>query len=217
MFYTQDNYIAQAKLLGRSNEFIVKTVDYANKLQKQGLPVIFSTFHFCKITGIDYYTMDQILNNRENFYKFYQIKKRKGGFRQIIVPFTNLRILQDYILNNILNTIDVNNAAKGFVKGKSILDNALPHKNQPAILNLDLLKFFEYNNEKRVYGVFKAMRYIDSLAFAFARITTVQLPDEYLNTFKDKELVAYKRLVNKGLGVLPQGAPTSPALSNIIR
>ena len=177
---------------------------------------IFSLLHFSKIVGVSYYEINEIISNKDKYYKFYQIKKRKGGFRQIIVPFSNLRILQNFILINILNSRGVHDAAKGFVKGKSILDNALPHKNQPAILNLDLLKFFDTINEKRIFGIFKAMGYASNLAYDFAQITTVRLPIEYLNTFNPKEKKAYERLVNNNLGVLPQGAPTSPALSNLV-
>lgn len=216
MSYTQDDFITQAKLLGHSSDFISNTVEYANKLRDSKLPVIFSLAHLSKIVDVPYHSIVEIIDRREDFYKFYQIKKRRGGHRPIIVPHSNIRILQDYILKNILDAVDVHESAKGFVKDKSILTNALPHKNQPAILNIDLLKFFDSINEKRIYGIFKSLGYAKNLAYDFAKITTVPLPIEYLSTFSDKEEKAYNRLVKWGEAVLPQGAPTSPSLSNLV-
>ncbi|MDQ8011388.1 MAG: reverse transcriptase domain-containing protein [Flavobacterium nitrogenifigens] len=217
MSFNQDEYISQATLKEHSTEFIEITVEYAKNLSRQELPVIFSTYHLSIILDIPFDELSYMIENPHFFYKYYQIKKRNGkGFRQIVSPFNTLRIIQQYINQEILSKIPVSEKANGFVKGKSILDNALPHKNKKAILNIDLLKFFDSISEHRVYGVFESLGYAKNLSVDLAKLVTVGLPQEYLETFTQKELKAYREIVPTYSRVLPQGAPTSPTISNLI-
>lgn len=217
MPFSQDEYIATAKLHGHSQEFIDITVAYAQNLVAKNLPVIFTTEHLSSILDMPILKLKKIINHRSSFYKFYQIKKRNGkGFRQIVSPYNNLRVIQQYINEEILSKIPLHESATGFTKGKSILNNALPHKNKKAILNLDLLKFFDSICERRVYGIFKSLGYAKNLSIDLAKLTTVELPEDYLKTFEEKELKSYREIVPKDSCVLPQGAPTSPTLSNLI-
>ncbi len=217
MPFSQDEYIAKAKSNGHSQEFIDITVAYAQNLVAKNLPVIFTTEHLSSILDIPILELSILINQRNKFYKFYQIKKKNGkGFRQIVAPFNNLRVIQQYINEEILSKIPLHESATGFTKGKSILNNALPHKNKKAILKLDLLKYFDSIYERRVYGIFKSIGYAKNLSYDLAILTTVELPQEYLKTFEEKELKSYREIVPKISCVLPQGAPTSPTLSNLI-
>ena len=217
MSFNQEEYISQATLDGHSEEFILTTVAYAKKLSEQDLPVIFSTHHLSLILGVPFHLLTYKIDNTHLFYKYYQIKKRNGkGLRQIVSPFNSLRVIQQYINEEILSKIPINEKAYGFVKGKSILDNALPHKNKEAILNLDLLKFFDSITQNRVYGIFRSLGYAKNLSIDLAKLVTVELPQEYLETFTEKELKAYREIIKENSNVLPQGAPTSPTISNLI-
>lgn len=204
-----------AEELGRSDEFIKETVEYAKKLQSQQLPVIFSTFHLCKLSRMPYSAVKEILNKREVFYKFYKIKKRTGGFRQIMSPFKDLANLQRFIAL-ILNNVNVHQTAYGFVKNRNIHQNASVHINAECILNIDLFKFFDTITEKRVYGLFKSLGYASNLCVDFAKISTVALPSEYYNAFSEDEMTLYRSVVRPNEAVLPQGAPTSPYISNLL-
>lgn len=62
------------------------------------------------------YDMDKILENREYYYKYYLIKKKRGGFRRIIAPYKQLKELQRWIKENIIDQVDINQFATGFVK-----------------------------------------------------------------------------------------------------
>jgi RNA-directed DNA polymerase len=217
MTFSQDLYIEKAQAYGHSEEFINLTVDYAKNLLSKNLPVIFSTEHLALLLNLEIEELKYIIEKREEHYKFYQIKKKNGkGFRQIIAPHNNLREIQQFINVEILNKIEIHSQSKGFIKGKSILDNAKPHENKQAILNIDLLKFFDSISEKRVFGIFKSMGYSTNLCVDLAKLTTVRLPDEYFETFSVKELKSYKELVPENSNVLPQGAPTSPTISNLV-
>ena len=83
-------------------------------------------------------------------------------------------------------------------------------------MNIDLFKFFDCITEYRVYGVFRSFGYAKNLSIDLARLVTVPLPEDYLNTFSEAEQALYQKHVGPDVAVLPQGAPTSPALSNII-
>lgn len=217
MAFSQDEFIKKAKIDGHSESFLDATLEYAKCLSEKNLPVFFSSKHLALALGLSYKELQHVINNRNNYYKFYQIKKRNGkGLRQIVVPFDNLRIIQQFIYVEILSKIPVHEKATGFTKNKSILTNAQLHANKVAILNIDLLKFFDSIHEKRVYGIFESLGYAKNLSVDLAKLVTVRLPKEYLNTFTSKELDAYREIVDEGSYVLPQGAPTSPCIANLV-
>lgn len=215
MFFSPDSFIALANELNRSEEFIQECLNYASELQKKSLPIIFSTQHLKNILEIDDFY--KILKDSDKLYKFYTIKKRNGrGFRQIVTPYRNLKVIQHFIHAQILNKVSVSEFAHGFIHGRSILTNAYRHTNADAILNIDLFRFFDSIPERRVYGIFKSLGYANNLAYDLARLCTVQLPEDYLNSYSAEDKAIYNKMVGVNQRVLPQGAPTSPTLSNLV-
>jgi retron-type reverse transcriptase len=116
---------------------------------------------------------------------------------------------QYWILENILNRVKLHEAAHGFVTGRSILSNALPHVNQAIVVNLDMENFFPTVNYRRVKGLFRQLGYAEQLATELALLTT---EPEVTQVALDGETW----FVQEDARFLPQGAPTSPAISNII-
>ena len=84
----------------------------------------------------------------------------------------------------------VSNFAFAYVKGRCILDNAKPHVSKPILLKLDIHHFFDNIHFESVFDIFKSLGFSENFARLVAGLTTV---DDYL----------------------PQGAPTSPTLSNL--
>lgn len=216
MNFPRNLYIELAREENKSPEFIESTLDYIDHLNSKKLPVIFSLLHFSKILNINYETLQSTIHFRHNQYSYYLIKKRSGGYRRIITPHKNIKRIQNWIKNNILDIINVSPQATGFVKGKSILDNAIPHKNKEAIINIDLKNFFESINERRVYGIFKSIGYSKNLAVYFAKICTAKIPKSRYDNLNETEQEHFKDMLNLKEAVLVQGAPTSPILSNLI-
>lgn len=161
------------------------------KLNMLGLPVIQSIDDFSVLTHISKYTIYQLSHYSDKYYKTFEIPKKSGGKRTICQPSKKLKGLQSWILVNILNKIQVSPSCKGFRKGSSTLDNALPHIGANTILNLDLKDFFPTVTTKQVYNVFKTIGYNKLIATVFTNICT----------YKD---------------MLPQGSPCSPMLANLI-
>lgn len=128
-----------------------------------------------------------------NLYQVFALQKRNGENRQIRVPSNNLKYVQHKLLYILRLVYSVSEPAHGFVTGKSIRSNAENHVRQTYVLNVDLEDFFPSINFGRVRGLFMAYPY--SLP---ARVATV--------------LAQICCVENE----LPQGAPTSPIVSNMI-
>lgn len=128
-------------------------------------------------------------------YSIFTLKKKNGTDREIHVPARKLKDVQHKLLK-IFNELDNSRpAAHGFRIDYSILTNAKCHSSEKItfVFNLDLKDFFPSITFARVRGIFLAQPFnLDP------RVATVVA-----------RLCTYK-------GILPQGAPTSPAISNFI-
>lgn len=191
--------------------------EYSDYLQKKNLPVIYSLPHLCLLSGVDVENVKELTNsNRIKSYKRFKLRKRRGGFRIIQTPNDELKFLQRWILKNILENVDSHDACKGFDKNTSIKNNAEIHISSDALLKMDLLRFYDSINERRIYGIFKSLGYHPNLSVSFAKICSI-VPDEmFISSFRKKETALKEYIISKREGVLAQGSPTSPKLSNLV-
>ena len=126
-------------------------------------------------------------------YESFSIPKRNGELRYISSPRGSIRILQ-YKLKPIFDQIyKVQNPAHGFVIGKSVYTNANEHQGKRWVFNIDLASFFPSINFGRIRGLFmsRPFQLEPDAATILAQLCCLD-------------------------GALPQGAPTSPVLSNMI-
>ncbi|HDZ2843808.1 TPA: hypothetical protein RST00_005071 [Klebsiella pneumoniae] len=79
--------------------------------------------------------------NNHRYYHRIEMKKKSGGIRYIESPVKELKAIQRWVLRSILDKLSPSVYAKGFVRKKSILDNAKPHEGNQYILNLDFQDF----------------------------------------------------------------------------
>ena len=135
-------------------------------------------------------TIYSISNNIENNYKEYKIKKRNGNYRTIYEPNKILKHIQRKILSNILEDMKVSEYAKAYHKNISIVDNAIVHVKSKVILKLDIVDFFDNIDFMNVYK---------SCFYNFPKSIGILLTN----------LCTY-------YGFLPQGAPTSAYISNLV-
>lgn len=216
MNFPRNLFIENARREGHSEEYLNKTLEYIDSLSSKNLPVIFSLRHFAKLIGQDYWDVKRIIENRKHYYSYYLIKKKKNGYRRIIAPHESIKFLQDWIKINILDKALYSTSATGFIKGKSILNNAKAHENSEVILNLDLENFFETINERRVYGIFYSLGYCKNLSVELAKICTVCISQDKFEKLSDLEKEYFEDIYRKNKPILVQGASTSPSLSNLI-
>lgn len=187
----KDNYIRLARLNGKTDEYCINQLEYAKKLFDKGVPIIYNQEHLCRLVGYDMIYVYAASNDPQHFYRTFYIKKKNGKLREINEPLPSLKEIQTWILIEILNHIDISPYAKAYVKGKSIKDNARFHKKQKKVLSMDIYDFFPSIGFNRVLHVFRSLGYREEVAVMLANLCCLN-------------------------NQLPQGAPTSPALSNII-
>jgi len=125
-------------------------------------------------------------------------------------PKPRLKELQRRTLAEILNRIPVHPSAHGFVKGRSIVTFARPHVRQSVLLRLDLLDFFPSFPAARVQAFFRTLGYPESVAARLGGICTNAAPRQVWKGEPREAWTLYAR------PHLPQGAPTSPALANLM-
>ncbi|MEZ4472564.1 MAG: reverse transcriptase family protein [bacterium] len=142
-------------------------------------------------------------------YRRFEIRKRSGGMRAIWAPLPRLKAAQRWILREIAEHLPVHGAAHGFVPGRSILTNAQAHTGSKLILNVDLKDFFPSVTWRRVKGLFRKAGYREQVATLLALLCT-EAPREIVEHEGEKLFIAL------GPRCLPQGAPTSPALTNAL-
>ena len=181
------------------------------KLQAAGLPVLFNAADLASALGIPIPRLRWLAYHAEAterpHYAYFEIPKRSGGRRLLSAPRRDLATAQDWILTNILEKLPTEAPAHGFVPKHSTLTNALPHVGSEVVVNFDLSDFFPTITFPRVRGLFEAFGYSPAVASILALLATEspRRPVGY-----DGKLF----WVAVGERSLPQGASTSPALSN---
>jgi retron-type reverse transcriptase len=227
----------ELKAMELDNDIINNYISYASNLKNNNVPVIFELEHLRKLLhisreefyGIYYsikyqyhtiyipkskikyetnkgitrqskkYILSKVYNDNEVRHKFKWYNKvitdltnnKSSYYRKLDLPSKKLKYIQRYILDNILYRVDVHDAAHGFVPGKSTISNARVHVGNEFVAKLDMRDFFPTITAQRVYGLFRSFGYNKSISFTLTKVCTYN-------------------------GSLPQGAPTSPYISNLI-
>ena len=136
---------------GYNDYYLAKCLRYARRLLDNNLPVIFDTKHLALLIGIDVTELTKMVFSEERYYTKTRIPKKSGDYRELDIPSAELKYIQRWILDNILNKIRVSEFATGFCSKKSILNNAKIHINQKCIVNMDIKDFFHpYHLKKHI-------------------------------------------------------------------
>lgn len=199
-------------------QYLLETIKYSNFLHASNLPIIFSLAHLSKITNSSYKKLYFIVDRSVDPYKQFKITKRSGGYRKITVPNFHLMELQKWINQHILAKGKTHPSAYAYVTGRNIKQNGEIHCGTDWLIKMDIQRFFESITEKQVYKVFHNFGYSKILSLELSRIctrTTTNLKKAKSNRWKIKAN-KYRYYQSDIIGYLPQGTPTSPALSNLI-
>ncbi len=141
-------------------------------------------------------------------YSHFPMLKSNGETRIISVPIPSLKDAQTWILHNILDKVEANDAAHGFRRHRSIVTNARPHVGKEIVVKIDLQDFFGAIDYVCVKSVFTYLGYSATAANIFSLLCTARV----VNKIAPEQEMKYS---NNRKRCLPQGAATSPALSNI--
>ena len=186
VFHNQDFNFLRKFGLEKAADMVL---DYC---QRNDTPFIYDTYQFSDYFGIARKELFKIVKNVDSYYRRVTIPKKNGDHRVLNVPCDELKIFQKMILKNILYKLPVSKYATAYRKGGTLVDNASPHIDKKYILKMDVTDFFCSITFSKIYNsVFNTKYYPKQIGY----ILTV------LCCYKD---------------VLPQGAPTSPAISNLV-
>lgn len=119
------------------------------------------------------------------------IPKRNGGQRRLLVPDKETKAIQRRILHRLLKRLNAHDAAHAYEHGRSIATNAAHHVGKSVVIRLDIKDFFAATSAKRVETYFRRIGWNRKASKVLTRMTTHE-------------------------GGLPQGAPTSPRLANLV-
>lgn len=151
-------------------------------------------------------------------YRCKWVPKRSGGARLLEVPTPLLRRTQRKLLDAVLNLLSPHPAAHGFRVGRSPLTNAAEHCGRAVVLKFDLTNFFPSIPAARVYALFASLAYPDAVVRLLGALCTTRLRRADWNARPNPATDGseHPQWVKLSARHLPQGAPTSPALANLI-
>ena len=145
-----------------------------------------------KDLGIPLSKIETLVQNLDALYNVFPISRGKNKKRWITAPKRELKNIQHVILHQILYNAQAHDCAHGFVPKRSIVTNARPHVQKQWVANFDIHSFFPSTKAQVVFqSIQKNFNFSESFNVFLSRLLTLR-------------------------GRLPQGAPTSPHLANLI-
>ncbi|WP_028302093.1 reverse transcriptase family protein [Oceanospirillum beijerinckii] len=215
-----------------SHDVIRNAIEIGNRINSvnRDIPIVFTLNHLSVLSKSKLSFLESIAsrNYEDKPYRFFKIRKKGKNSndkrRVICIPEPRLLSVQQYINEEILSKIPSHECAMAYSKGKGVYDAAELHCGCRWLIRIDLKDFFDSISERQVYYVFNKLGYPKLLSLELARICTRVYPrfiypsekSKWIsNRSKDSGIASYTCSGNM-LGSLPQGAPTSPALSNLV-
>lgn len=187
--------------------------DPEKKRQDNALPKLPDVDSLAKALGVDVPRLRWLSYHREvdtgTHYVRWLVPKRDGSPRMISAPKPDLKRVQRWITREVTEHLPVHGAAHGFIKGRSILTNAIVHARARIVVKLDIKGFYPTVTMRRVKGLLRRAGLSEQVATLMALLAT-ESPREEVETHGKKHYVAIAPRS------LPQGAPTSPSITNAL-
>lgn len=150
-------------------------------------------------------------------YRWTALPKR-GGVRLVAAPKPRLKEIQRRLRRHVLGPIPLHPAAHGGVPGRSVRTALEPHAGSIVVIRADLESFFAAIAARRVYGVLRGAGYPEAVAHAVTGLCTTVVPAATWAAIEAPSDRDRHFRLGRALAAphLPQGAPTSPALANLV-
>ena len=155
-------------------------------------------------------------SSRLSHYHRRWIARRSGPPRLIEAPKPALKRIQQRLLHDLLDLVPAHPAAHGFVRARGITSFTAPHQAKACVLRLDLRDFFASITRRRVRAVFSALGYPVAVARQLAALATTAVPLPLLRELLHVGTAGAALHDKLRQPHLPQGAPSSPSLANLV-
>lgn len=180
---------------------------------------LLTLYHLSEECSIPYGYLRKIIGRKMHGYEHFYLKKRVPGrssVRMISTPHDPLLNCQKWIAQNILKNASVHDSSHAYHPNSSPVFAAQAHPNSKWLIKVDIQDFFHAISEHKVYEVFHSLGYSRLLSFELARLCTMMCEKHPGHSDPKAVMSKYdiKYYRSETVGVLPQGAPTSPMLSN---
>jgi len=179
------------KTIEHEFELDSREITLAKELLESGLPPLVRPQIVSYLFGISYTLVLSMSRNPQLHYRRYRIRKAAHGYRNIEAPRRFLKLVQRWIYDHILSNAPLPSSVHGFIPGRDIFSNVQPHLKSKNIMVIDIKDFFPSVKQRQVRRVFKELGFPVKVTTLLTNLCTLD-------------------------GRLPQGAPTSPALANIV-
>lgn len=213
--WTPHTHYQQGAARGYNQAYLDKLAEAAEPLRSKDLPVIFTLKHLALLSGASWRFLEGVVSRKIVPYKYFTIHKRNGSPRVIAAPHPQLLLIQRFLHSEVLSRLQAHPASMAYASGCSPAKNASQHVDIKWLVKMDVTDFFRSIGERAVYQVFRNVGYRPLLAFQMARITT-DVPRPEPDDDEDHENPRYSIYGYDVEGHLPQGAPTSPLLANLV-
>jgi retron-type reverse transcriptase len=202
-------------LAGTDNGPLTRHAQGARVQKKHHLPALANLADLRELLGIrspaQLGWMLLATDQNDGPYTRFTIPKRDGSERAICAPKPQLLWVQRRLLEQVLAKVPAHAAAHGFIPGRSTVTNARPHLGAALLVKFDLRDFFPTIHYYRVLGLFARLGYtVDDARFGTADDSRRVAPTLARLCSYTPDAKAWH------LGHCPQGAPTSPAISNLV-
>ena len=211
---------ARAKDVDQTSISSAISIAKSIKAASPNLPVIFSLSHLAHLVDVSPKHLRPVVDRMSDPYRHFRLRKKTGGkgskapkrrYRDIYAPQPYILRTQRWIAQNILNVRQPHISSFGFAPKSDMLDAATLHCGCTWLLKMDVQNFFESITERQAYRVFRECGYTALFSFQLARLCTRSVDQKHYHHLKESEY-PHPPAVE---GYLPQGAPTSPMLSNL--
>lgn len=187
--------------------------DPERKRQDNALPPLADVPAFSKATGLSVPRLRWLAYHREvdsgSHYIRWHVPKRDGSKRLISAPKPELKAVQRWITREVTEHLPVHGAAHGFIVGRSIVTNARVHAGARIVVKLDIRGFYPTVTMRRVKGLLRRAGLGEQVATLMALLSTESPREEVQRDGKTYFVAIAPRS-------LPQGAPTSPSITNAL-
>jgi len=187
--------------------------DPDKKRQDNALPALPDADSVAKATGLAIPKLRWLAFHRDvdtgTHYHRWLIPKRDGSPRLISAPKPDLKAVQRWIAREITEHLPVHGAAHGFLTGRSIVTNARVHAGARVIVKMDIKGFYPTVTTRRVKGLLRRAGLAEQAATLFSQLVTESPREEVVRDGKTYYVAVAPRS-------LPQGAPTSPSITNAL-